>query len=85
VKPIELDELGPGVERLLTPEQGRSLAGSGMVTATPSLYSPGAWQISPAGKVGAARVCGIEIHVKPKVPIARLLFLVGYALHATAW
>ena len=85
MKPIELDELGPGVERLLTPEQGRSLAGSGMVTATPSLYSPGAWQISPAGKVGAARVCGIEIHVKPKVPIARLLFLVGYALHATAW
>ena len=85
MKPIELDELGPGVERLLTPEQGRSLAGSGVVTAAPSLYSPGAWQIGPAGKVGAARVGGIEIHIKPKVPIARLLFLVGYALHAAAW
>ena len=34
MKPIELDELGPGVERLLTPEQGRSLAASGVVTAT---------------------------------------------------
>ncbi len=85
MKPIELDELGPGVERLLTPEQGRSLTGSGVVTATPSLFSPGAWQIGPAGKVGAARVGGIEIHVQPKVPIARLLFLVGYALHAAAW
>jgi 5-methylcytosine-specific restriction enzyme subunit McrC len=85
VKPIELDELGPGVERLLTPEQGRSLAGSGMVTATPSPYCPEVWQIGPAGKVGAARVGGIEIHIKPKVPIARLLFLVGYALHAAAW
>ena len=85
MKPIELDELGPGVERLLTPEQGRSLAGSGVVTAAPSAYRPGAWQIGTAGKVGAARVGGIEIHIKPKVPIARLLFLVGYALHAAAW
>jgi len=82
---IELDELGPGVERLITPEQGRSLAASGVVTATPSPYRPGAWQIGPAGKVGAARVGGIEIHIKPKVPIARLLFLVGYARHAAAW
>jgi 5-methylcytosine-specific restriction enzyme subunit McrC len=85
VKPVELDELGPGVERLLTPEQGRSLADSGVVTAVPSPYRPGAWQIGPAGKVGAARVGGIEIHIKPKVPIARLLFLVGYARHAAAW
>ena len=85
MKPVELGELGPGVERLLTPEQGRSLAGSGVVTAAPSLYSPEIWQIGPAGKVGAAKVGGIEIHIKPKVPIARLLFLVGYALHAAAW
>src|ERR1035441_7588894 len=85
VRPIELDELGPDVEQLLTPEQGRSLADSGVVTAAPSLYRPGAWQIGPAGKVGAARVGGIEIHIKPKVPIARLLFLVGYARHAAAW
>ena len=85
MKPIELDELGPGVERLLTLEQGRSLAGSGVVTAAPSSYRPGFWQIGPAGKVGAARVGGIEIHIKPKVAIARLLFLVGYAQHAAAW
>jgi 5-methylcytosine-specific restriction enzyme subunit McrC len=85
VKPIELDELGPGVERPLTPEQGRSLAASGVVTAVPSLYSPGVWQIGPAGKVGSARVGEIEIHIKPKVDIARLLFLVGYAQHAAAW
>jgi 5-methylcytosine-specific restriction enzyme subunit McrC len=85
VKPVELDELGPGVERLVTPEQGRSLADSAVVTAAPSPYHPGAWQISPAGKVGAARVGDIEIHIKPKVPIARLLFLVGYARHAATW
>ena len=85
MKHIELDEVGPGVERLLTPEQGRSLAGSGVVTAAPSPHSPGVWYIGPAGKVGAARVGGIEIHIKPKVSIGRLLFLVGYAQHAAAW
>ncbi len=47
------------------------------MTAVPSPYLPGVWQIGPAGKVGAARVGGIEIRIKPKVPIARLLFLVG--------
>jgi 5-methylcytosine-specific restriction enzyme subunit McrC len=85
VNPVEFDELGPGVERALTLEQGRSLADSGVVNATPSPYSPGAWRIGPAGKVGAARIRDIEIRIKPKVPIARLLFLAGYSQHAAAW
>ena len=85
MNPIELDELGPGVEQPLTPEQGRSLASSGVVKATPSPFSPGAWQVSAAGKVGAARMGDIEIYIKPKVSIARLLFLAGYAQHAAAW
>ena len=40
---------------------------------------PGIWQIGAAGKVGAARVGDIEIYIEPKVSIARLLFLAGYA------
>jgi len=43
------------------------------------------WQVGPAGKVGAARIGGIEVHIEPKVPISRLLFLVGYAQHGAAW
>jgi 5-methylcytosine-specific restriction enzyme subunit McrC len=85
VNPIELGELGPGIELPLTPQQGRLLAGSGMVNAAPSPYTPGLWQVGPAGKVGAARIGDIEIHIKPKVPISRLLFLVGYAQHGGAW
>ncbi|MGO9280810.1 MAG: McrC family protein, partial [Streptosporangiaceae bacterium] len=50
-----------------------------------SSYSPGVWQIGPAGKVGAARIGNIEIHIKPKIPIARLLFLAGYSQHAATW
>jgi 5-methylcytosine-specific restriction enzyme subunit McrC len=85
VTPIELDELGPPVERSLTAEQGRSLVSSGFVSAVPSPFHPGAWLVGPAGKVGAARIGDVEIRIKPKVSIARLLFLVGYSQHAKAW
>jgi 5-methylcytosine-specific restriction enzyme subunit McrC len=85
VNRIELTELGPPFELPLTQEQGRVLARSDVVTAVPSPYSNGLWQVGPARKVGAARVGGIEIHVAPKVGIARLLFLAGYSEHGAAW
>jgi 5-methylcytosine-specific restriction enzyme subunit McrC len=82
---VELDELGPRAELPLTLEQGRALATSGVVTAVPSAYRAAVWLVGPAGKVGAARIGDIEIRIKPKVEIARLLFLLGYAQHAAAW
>jgi 5-methylcytosine-specific restriction enzyme subunit McrC len=82
---VELDELGSRVELSLTLEQGRALAASDVVTAVPSAYRSGVWLVGPAGKVGAARIADIEIRIKPKVEIARLLFLLGYAQHAAAW
>ena len=82
---IELTEVGWPTEFELSPEQGRRLAGSGVVTAVPSLSRSGWWLIGPAGKVGAARVGNIEVRIKPKVEIARLLFLLGYSAHGAAW
>ena len=82
---VLLDEVGLAAELRLAPEQGRALAASGVVKATPSPYDAGVWQVGAAGKVGTARVRDIEIRIRPKVPIARLLFLVGYSLHAAAW
>jgi 5-methylcytosine-specific restriction enzyme subunit McrC len=85
VNRIELAELGPARELALTPEQGRALARSGIVTAVPSLYGAGTWLVGPGRKVGAARVGDIEIHIRPKVAIARLLFLAGFSAHGSAW
>jgi 5-methylcytosine-specific restriction enzyme subunit McrC len=82
---VELDELGPRAELPLTLEQGRALAASGVVIAVPSAYRPGIWLVGPASKIGAAQIGDIEIRIKPKVEIARLLFLLGYAQHAAAW
>jgi 5-methylcytosine-specific restriction enzyme subunit McrC len=82
---LDLTELGQPVDVALTIDQGRMLASSGVVTAAPSAYRPGWWTVGPAGKVGAARIGDMVVRVQPKVPIARLLFLLGYSLHGTAW
>ena len=55
-----------------------------IVSAVPTV-DPGWWSIGPAGKVGVARVAGIELSVKPKLPIRRLFFLLGYAADDRGW
>ena len=82
---IDLTELGPPAEAELSADQGRMLASSGIVTAVPSLYRPGWWAVGSSGRVGAARVGDVVIRVRPKVAIARLLFLLGYSMHGSAW
>jgi len=82
---IELDELGRPAELSLTPGEGRLLAASEVVTAVPSPYQPVIWHVAAAGQVGTARIGDMTVHIRPKVPVARLLFLLGYALHGAAW
>jgi len=85
VSTIELDELDPPLELLLTLEEGRTLAASGVVSAVPSPYQPGIWLVGAARKIGAARIGSVEVFIRPKVEIARLMFLLGYAEHGSAW
>jgi 5-methylcytosine-specific restriction enzyme subunit McrC len=85
VTSVELRELGPAAELRLTPQQGRLLARSGVVTAVPLAFAPGTWLVGPARKVGAAQVGDVEVHIAPKLPVARLLFLVGYSIHGSTW
>jgi 5-methylcytosine-specific restriction enzyme subunit McrC len=82
---IELAELGPPAEVALTLTQGRMLAGSGVVTARPSPFLADRWEVAAAGKVGAVRVGNLEIHIRAKLPVARLMFLAGYAEKGAAW
>ena len=82
---ISLDELGPPVPVALSPDQGRLLAASGVVSAVPSVDSAGLWLVGPAGKVGAALIGDVTVRVKPKVPVARLMFLLGYSSHGALW
>jgi 5-methylcytosine-specific restriction enzyme subunit McrC len=85
VTQIQLTEVGPDAEYQLTAEEGRRLARSGVVRAVPSPYNSQSWLVGPAGTVGAAQIGDVEIRITPKLPIPRLLFLVGYAQHGAAW
>lgn len=81
---LEVAETGK-VQWALSPEQGRRLAASGIVSATPSPFASGLWDIVPRGKVGVARVGNVEMWIAPKLPIDHLLFLVGYATDPKGW
>lgn len=81
---LELCEGGQPVEVALDDRTGRALRASGVVTATPAVTGEG-WTVGPATKVGVARVGDVEIVVRPKVDIRRLMFLVGYARDGALW
>lgn len=81
---IELSEVGLTQVRL-SAEQGRRLADSDVVDARPSPYEPDVWEIGARRKVGVAMLGDVEVWVKPKLAIDRLLFLVGYAVDPNGW
>ncbi|MEU8050949.1 McrC family protein [Micromonospora haikouensis] len=81
---IRLSEAGPAVPVRLDADEARQLATAGAVDVRPG-PAAGLWMVRAGRRVGAARIGGIELHIEPKVPIARLLFLAGYARDPTGW
>lgn len=83
---IELVEHAPHTTHDLPAAIGRALAASRIVDAAPDPYRAGGWRLRAGSKVGAivVRAPGEEpvtLRITPKVPIARLFFLLGYALN----
>lgn len=74
---VVLDELGPGEVCRLTDEQAAVLSGLSLVELRKQ--SDGSWLLQPTDRVGVVRCGDLELQVRPKVGIARLLFLLGYA------
>lgn len=66
-----------GVRAALDASQAAALEPTGLVQVVP--VEPGVWRLVPRGRVGAAHVGGVDVVITPKVGIARLLFLLGYA------
>jgi len=66
-----------GVDLTCAAPVATALAQSGLVQVSP--IADGTWRLSPCGRVGAVRADWIDLVVTPKVGIARLLFLLGYA------
>ncbi|MFF8309711.1 McrC family protein [Streptomyces lydicus] len=84
---VELIEHAPATRLTLPDAVGRALAASDIVDATPDPYTPGRWSLRAGSKVGAVAVAvttpgggeAVTVRVTPKVPIARLFFLLGYS------
>lgn len=81
---IDLVEGAPPREFELTAEQAASLAAVRAVRISPGPRT-GLWRIRDNGYVGAATIGGIEIRIRPKTPIDRLLFLLGYSRSVRGW
>ncbi|MFG2005832.1 McrC family protein [Spirillospora sp. NPDC048911] len=80
---IELIE-GVAQEVALTAEQATELADSKVVQLGLSPV-PGRFVLRDRGIVGAARIAGLQLRIKPKTPVHRLFFLLGYAQGSLRW
>ncbi|MEV4895209.1 hypothetical protein AB0K48_38110 [Nonomuraea sp. NPDC055795] len=87
---IELAEHGPARSVKLETAGGQALAASGLVEAAPDPWHPDRWRVKAGRKIGVTVVTvpggqTITLRIKPKLPIARLLFLLGYSLDPKGW
>ncbi|MGW4102850.1 McrC family protein [Streptomyces sp. NPDC004976] len=89
---IELVEHAPAVGVALPDGAGRALAALRIVDAVPDPYTPGHWSLRAGSTVGAVTLtvpghdAPLTVRIVPKVPVARLFFLLGYGLDPTgAW
>jgi 5-methylcytosine-specific restriction enzyme subunit McrC len=84
---VELVEHGPAVTAALPDAVGRALAAGDVVQAAPDPYAPGRWSLRASSRVGAVTVtvpghdAPFTVRVTPKVPLARLFFVLGYSLN----
>ncbi|MFG2778333.1 McrC family protein [Streptomyces prunicolor] len=80
---LTVDETGPGVVRELTGDQLAALLGvPGLVRLSPA--AGGRWRLTGNQKAGLIRLRTasggtIQLHLRPKLPVRNLLFLLCYA------
>lgn len=87
---VELIEHGKERSIALGDAAGRALASVDMVEARPDPKVAGQWLVKAGRVVGTATVPvpggdAVTLRIAPKLPIARLLFLLGYAKKQEGW
>ncbi|HEX6077828.1 MAG TPA: restriction endonuclease [Micromonosporaceae bacterium] len=81
---ILLREAGRERQIALSAPQARRLAAARVVELRPGVDTD-SWLVRAGHMVGAARIGDVEVRIAPKVPVDRLLFLMGYARHPDRW
>jgi 5-methylcytosine-specific restriction enzyme subunit McrC len=68
----------------LTSAQARALAATGALSVAPG-WDAGVWTVTAGPHVGVLHVDGVDVRVRPRISITRLVFLLGYASDPRAW
>jgi 5-methylcytosine-specific restriction enzyme subunit McrC len=88
VRRIRIREGAGWQEHELSDAQAAELADSEIVRVARGVGT-GRWRVRDRGRVGTARLGrdanAIEVHIRPKTAIRRLLFLVGYSTRGQDW
>ncbi|MFJ8431143.1 McrC family protein [Kitasatospora sp. NPDC094019] len=88
---VHLTEHAPAVSVPLPDAAGRAVAASRILdTAAPDPYRKDHWVLRAGSKVGVVSLAvpggdPLSVRINPKVPIARLFFLIGYSLDPRGW
>jgi 5-methylcytosine-specific restriction enzyme subunit McrC len=83
VTTIQVDELAT-IERRLSTEEAVALANTGLVSVTRA-WTPGCFEITAGSRVGVLRIDDLEVRVKPKLPIRRVIYLLAHAVGLATW
>ena len=81
---LELVAWGSTVVTDLAEADVRALAASGAVDVSPG-WEPGTWKIRASSQVGVLRAGETEVRIRPRITIARLIYLLGYAQDPKGW
>lgn len=81
---LDLVEHAAPLDVALPDGVGAALAETGVATVVPTRRA-GWWRVSAVRKVGIIVLDGVEVRIAPKMPVARLLFLLGYVRDPHAW
>lgn len=78
-----LKEGAYGASVLLPAQVAAAISAMGVANVAPR--SDGDWAISGVSKVGVVHVDGWQVEIIPKIPIARLFFMMGFSTDQKIW
>lgn len=81
---LELTEGAPSVLLPLTAVEAEAINRMELAVAVRTADA-GVWEVTVSGKVGVARIGNLQLTVRPKIGIDRLIFLMGYAQSPSFW
>jgi 5-methylcytosine-specific restriction enzyme subunit McrC len=81
---VHLVENGPPQDVPVDAATGAAVRATGLVDAVPTPDGR-SWTLRPTSAVGAVRVGNLEVHVAPKVPIDRVVFLLQNSTAGVRW